>query len=229
MIRTVNLISGEGSTNLAVLEAQKPGGRLSGLVETVAIISSDPQATGIKKALDSGFPSAHIHVVSTGPGLARELLAVLDQYQPDYFHQLGWVPKTPTEVINRYDGLNQHLGPGGRWMYRARRIYALLRFEALIGEKRLLPIFCQRVASEYDAGNVIYARWIRMAIDESAEQIADRVLPIEHAVQIEALRRLATGHPIRERPVPRFARAKGQEELLLQAKREARDRYPPES
>lgn len=228
MIRTVNLISGGGSTNWAIVEAEKPGGQLDGLSQTVAIVSSDPRAPGIKKVLDAGFPDKNIHIVNTGAELTRELLSVLDQYEPDYFHQLGWMPLTPAEVINRYRGLNQHLGPGGRWMYRVRRIYALMRFESLIGERRLLPVFCQRVAPEYDAGNIVYARWVRMAIDESPEQVAKRVLHIEHEVQIEALRRLATEETIKERPVPRIARNKKQEELLLQAKREARDKYPPD-
>lgn len=228
MIRTVNLISGGGSTNLAVLEAQKPGGVLNGRVETVAIISSNPNASGIQKAIDAGFSDKNIHVIDPKTDLVGYLLRVLDRYKPEYFHQLGWMPLTPAEVINRYIGLNQHLGPGGRWMYGVRRIYALMRFESLIGETRLLPVFCQRVAPEYDAGNIIYARWVRMAIDESAEQVAKRVLPIEHQVQIEALWRLATGETIKERSVPGIARNKKQVELLLQAKREACDKYPPD-
>ncbi len=130
------------------------------------------------------------------------------------------------EVSDRYQGLNQHLGLGGRWMYGVRRIYALLRFQELIGESRSLPIFCQRVAPEYDAGNIIYARWIRLSKGLNAEQIAQSVLPIEHDVQIEALRRLATGDPIKERPVPKFAWTKKQEEFLLEAKQEARQAYP---
>ena len=67
------------------------------------------------------------------------------------------------------------------------------------------------------------------ALREAEEIVSDkRVLPIEHEVQIEALRRLATEETIKERPVPRIARNKKQEELLLQAKREARDKYPPD-
>jgi len=48
MLRFINLISGSGSTNLAVLKAEKPGGRLYNLTRTAAIISSDPEAEGIR-------------------------------------------------------------------------------------------------------------------------------------------------------------------------------------
>lgn len=226
MIRTVNLISGSGSTNAEILKAQKPGGVLHGLVSTVAVVSSDPAASGIKRARNTGFPESRIHIVDSNDKLTAQLLMILGRYKSDYFHQLGWMPKTPVEVIQKYKGLNQHLGPGGKWMYGVRRIYALIRFMSLTGRNLLLPIFCQWVAPEYDAGNIIYARWVRIAVDETAERVARRVLPIEHEVQIEALRRLAVGN-IQERPVPRFFRTKREEALLLQAKKEAREKYHP--
>ncbi len=225
MIRTVNLISGGGSTNLAVLEEQKSGGKLFGLVETVAIVSSDPQATGVKKALDFGFSSAYIHIVSSGDSLAGELLTILDRYQPDYFHQLGWMPKTPPEVLDRYKGLNQHLGPGGKWMYGVRRVYAHIRSCQMMGERRPIPIFCQRVESQYDEGDVIFLQYEEILPGETAEEAAERLLPIEHQVQIEALRRLATDQ-VKDQPVPNLAQNQAEEVFLEMAKKESRQKYP---
>ena len=64
MITTVNLISGEGSTNLAILDAQRPCGKLHGLVKTLAIVSSDPNAPGIERAIRQGFPEFDIRVAN---------------------------------------------------------------------------------------------------------------------------------------------------------------------
>lgn len=227
MLRVVNLISGGGSTNLAILRAELPGGILHGLVETVAIVSSDPEAKGIEGAKEAGFWAGDIYVVppASAGSLADNLLKVLNRYRPDYYHQLGWMPLTPWKVIRSYAGFNQHLGPGGKWMYGVRRIYAHMRFCELIGQIRPIPIFCQWVSPEYDAGGIVHVQYADFSPEETPEKIAARLLPIEHQVQIEALRRVAKD-VTRTRPVPRIALDYRERALLLRAKEEARDRYP---
>lgn len=226
ILKTVNFISGSGTTNLAVLKSQSSGGKLNGLVETLAIVSSDPDASGVQKAVDFGFPLKNIFIVNPKKeNLAEQLLKVLDKYKPDYFHQLGWLPFTPKEVIEKYQGLNQHLGPGGRWMYGVRRIYAHIRFCGLVGENRPIPVFCQKVAPQYDAGEIIYIRWEDILPGERTDKTAQRLLKVEHEVQIEGLYRLATGK-FKLEPVPKLALNPQEEELLFQARKEARDKIP---
>lgn len=226
MLKIVNFISGSGSTNLAVIRAERPGGKLYGLVETVAIVSSNPAAAGIQKAKEEEFPSRHIRVVpSSGKEFASQLLKILEEYQPDYFHQLGWMPLTPSEVIGRYKGLNQHLGPGGKGMRGVRRIYAHRRFCEIIGEQRPIPIFCQRVTSKFDEGDVVCLHYEDILPNETPEQAAKRLLVIEHQVQIEALYLLAMGL-VKTQPVPKLALNPEEERILLAAKKEARNKYP---
>ncbi len=229
MLRVVNFISGGGATNLAILEAEKPGGRLRGLVETVAVVSSSIRTAGIQAAIEKGFPPGHSWTISPrADNLAEQLLNILDnkKHQPvDYFHQLGWMPLTPPEVLKRYDGLNQHLGPGGKYMFGVRRIYVHTRFYQEVGRQQPIPIFCQRVAPEYDKGKVIYLRYEDISPNERAEEAAERLLLIEHQVQIEALHGLATGS-FTEQPVPQYALNLEEEKLLLRIKREARGKYP---
>lgn len=228
MLKTVNLISGSGTTNEAILLAEKSGGVLDGLVKTLAIISSDPEAPGIERAKKAGFNEKDIYVVVPGENFGERLLEVLDKYKPDFFHQLGWFPFTPTGVIEKYNGLNQHLGPGGKWMYGVRRIYAHMKFCEMIGEKRPIPIFCHLVTIEkpnYDEGEVVAVKWVDLLPNELAEDVMARLAPVEYEVQIEALRRLSSGNCKLERN-PVIAKNIKEEELLLQAKIAARDKYP---
>lgn len=230
MLKTVNFISGSGTTNLAVLQAEKPGGVLYGLAETLAIVSSDLQAPGIERAKETGFEEKNIFIVNPAEDLTPQLLKILDQYQPDYFHQLGWFPMTPIEVIKKYKGLNQHLGPGGKWMYGIRRIYAHMRFCEMIKEDRPIPIFCHLITpdkSGYDEGDVVYVKWEKLFKNESPEKALARLAPIEYQVQIEALRRLAEGS-YKLQPSPEITKTEDEEKLLLQARMEARDKYPPD-
>lgn len=229
MLKFINLISGSGSTNLAILEAEEPGGKLYGLTKTVAIVSSDPKAKGIERAKEAGFPGKNIFVVFPQKGnLAKQLLDIFGRYKPDYFHQLGWMPLTPLEVIKSYQGLNQHMGPGGKWMYGVRRIYAHIVFCQRIGERRSFPIFCQRVAPEYDKGNVIYVRYEEIKPGEAPEEAAERLLALEHQVQIEGRYRLAKGN-FKEEPVPKIVKNPEEEKILFEVMKEARQKYPPES
>jgi folate-dependent phosphoribosylglycinamide formyltransferase PurN len=222
---TVNLISGGGSTNLAVLEAQKPGGKLHGLVKTEAIICNNSKAAGIQRAIDVGFPKENIHLVSRAKGsLGEQILEVLYDYKPNYFHQLGWMPHTPSMVIDLFRGLNQHLGPGGEFMYGERRIFTHMLFCRMIGERRPIPIFCQYVDPAYDQGKVVYARFEDFAFTESVSAIAKRLLPIEHEVQIEALFRLATGI-VQCFPVPRVYETPKEKRLMDAARLEAEGFY----
>ena len=55
MLKVVNLISGKGTTNLAIFEAESPGGKLYGIVETVAIVFSNPLSPGRLEAEKKGF------------------------------------------------------------------------------------------------------------------------------------------------------------------------------
>ncbi len=217
MLKFINLISGGGSTNLAVLLAERPGGKLYGLTKTIAIISSDSKAKGIERAKEAGFPEKDIHLVEPKKGnLAKQLLEIFKRYRPDYFHQLGWMSLTPLEVIKNYQGLNQHLGPGGKWMYGARRICAHMIFCQRIGELRPIPIFCQWVEREYDKGNVIYLRYEELRANETPEGAAERLLVIEHQVQIEGRWLVARG-TFKEEPVPKIAKNPEEEKILFDA------------
>jgi folate-dependent phosphoribosylglycinamide formyltransferase PurN len=224
MITTANLISGGGSTSLAVIKAQEPGGILHGLVKTLAIISSDENAIGIQKAIDFGFPEENIRVANPKKGdLAGQLLKILVEYNPHYFHQLGWMPWTPTKVIQKFTGLNQHLGPDGKFMHGERRIFAHLNFCMVIGEKRLIPVFCQFVHPKYDQGDIIHVEFVDFDFAESVSEIATRLLPIEHRVQIEALRLLALGKAM-PLPVPLVYRTL-QEQLMMEEIRVKTDQF----
>ena len=96
-----------------------------------------------------------------------------------------------------------------------------------IGELRPIPIFCQRVAPEYDKGNVIYLRYEELRDNEIPEEAAKRLLAIEYYVQIEGRLRLARG-TFKEEPVPKIAKNLEEEKILFGAMKEARDKYPSE-
>lgn len=224
-LRVINMISGSGTTNLSVLESEQPGRYLSGLTETVALISSDPAASGLEKAIQAGFPAEHAHIVDPKNDLGGQLANLFEIYHPDFYHQMGWIPLTPEQIVEIYLGLNQHYGPGGKWMYGDRRPYAHKLFCEMIGETRPIPVFAQLVETEYDAGQAIYSELTEFYPGETLEDAIKRIIKIEHGVQIQARRSLGTGKAY-PHPLPEIAYSEAEEALLFIAKKEARDRYP---
>lgn len=109
-------------------------------------------------------------------------------------------------------------------MYGERRIYAHLRFCALVGGRRSIPVFCQYAHQEYDQGDVVCVRFQDFVFTESVQEIAKRLLPIEHEMQIEALRLLATGQA-RPIPVPSVWETWEEKFLMDQARMEAETFY----
>jgi len=230
-LRGVSLISGGASTCLRVIQEENPGGALWSVSETVAVIASTDDVSGIQNLKDIGYPADDIHVVNPKNGyFATKLLMFLDKYKPDFFHQLGWMPLTPDEIMDQYVGLNQHLGPGGKWMYGVRRVYAHMRFCQEVGRIIPISVFCQFVDPVYDAGKVLSIRNIDLDFSKTPEQNAEMLLPIEHEVQIAGRMELFFDKsPSDAQLVPNIAKSLREEEILFAMKKEARDKYPPEA
>ncbi len=225
----VNLISGGASTCLRVIKEELPEGVLFGATKTVAIIADSHDVSGIQNVKNVNFPEEHIHVVEKGPDFAERILDVLNTYRPDFFHQLGWMPHMPEEVMAQYVGLNQHLGPGGKWMYGVRRVYAHMRFCQEVGRIMPIQVFCQFVDPVYDAGKIAHARKIDLDFARTPEENAEMLLPIEHGVQIYGRLEMFYGSAHSSRAVDKpmnIALNEKEEELLLTIKKEARDKYP---
>jgi len=229
-LKGVSLISGGASTCLRVIEEEAPGGALWMRSETVAVIANEDDVDGIQNLKDVGYPTDDIYVVDPmGGNLAEGLLKILDKYKPDFFHQLGWMPLTPKKVMEQYVGLNQHLGPGGKWMYGVRRVYAHMRFCQEVGRTVPIPVFCQFVDPVYDAGKILSIRNIDLDFSKTPEENAQMLLPIEHEVQIAGRMELFFDKtPFDAKFVPNIAKDEQEEKILFAMKKEARDQYPPE-
>jgi hypothetical protein len=210
--RFINLIWGSGSTNAKVLLEEKPGGSLHGYSETVAIVSSS-DASGIVKALELGFPEERICLFDPAKKTGPQLIEIFSQYEFDYYHMMGWYPMIPRSVIERYEGYNQHMGPGGKWMDGACRMYAQMRFNEEMDENLAVPLFMQEVSPVVDDGDTVCVNYHHLIPGETAGEAQERLKYLEWGVQIEGRRSLANGTVVRK-PVPRVYRTPKEKDLM---------------
>ncbi len=241
-LRIVILISGGGTTMEKIVHETQEG-TLRGKVKVAAVISDRSEAKGITKATSKGIKT---FVIDKKPFLTREALGdvivrICEEEEIDVILQNGWLSYTPENVVKEYPGriFNQHPGPldrdnkdihgnplhfGGKGMHGLAIHAAVLKFQEL--SHRTFPteatIHC--VTTEVDRGEVVYRAPVSVCPDDTAEILAERVLPHEHAGQIIFLHNLYNGRinpQKRNEPLIR----NGEENLLYEAKKYGVDKY----
>jgi folate-dependent phosphoribosylglycinamide formyltransferase PurN len=209
--------SGGASTACAVQNAVAEGILT---LDLVLAISSNPKASGIEKLKKLGikveivnpkdFPNSEL--------FGQALLELLRANKVDIIAQLGWLAKTPSNVINAYPSriINQHPGPldhsshndfGGTGMHGLRVHAARLHFAKNTGvHNAYTEASSHYVTKNYDEGKVVGRTRVEIpqellrrdlsnpdSFRAAAEELQQLVLPYEHALQIEALSKLVTG------------------------------------
>jgi phosphoribosylglycinamide formyltransferase 1 len=208
MIRLAILISGSGTTASAVLKACREG-KLKGM-ETAIVISSRSDALGLAKAKSYNVPTIVIN--------PKELLPILRTHRIDVISQNGWLPLTPPEVIDTYEGkiINQHPGPldpgyldfGGKGMFGKRVIAARMAYAWMIGRDYWTEATTHHVTAEYDKGQLVrteklsiptVARLLTLPqlrdssqkLIDATNRVAAALLPLEHTNVIASLQTFA--------------------------------------
>ncbi len=237
-VKLALLISGSGTTMEAIIKATRDG-RLPN-VEPALIIASDPLAGGIAKAHALHIKEQDILVMhpkdfKTRKEFGEKIIEECKSREVDIIGQYGWMIKTPENVINVYEGriINQHPGPldtgrpdfGGAGMFGLRVHQARLEFIKKADSEFWTEATAHLVTKEFDQGVIIKRRQVPTLKYDTAETLSRRVLPVEHEVQIEALKDLSSGNvEIFQRETPLVF--PGEEELLEECKEIAKKMYP---
>lgn len=231
-LRTALLISGSGTTAEAVITKCRKG-ELKG-INPVIVISNNPHAEGLMKAQKLGIKTGVIQqrLFMSTDAFGNELLNSLHNNRIDLVAQLGWLPKTPLNVVQEYNNriFNQHSAPldpgrpdfGGKGMYGLRTHLAVLLYKQLTGSQLKTEATTHQVNQNYDQGDIIRRVTMKivnpsriMAIEEitdnptiqqqlleSAGDIQKGLLPIEHNNVVLTLRDYVNGE------IPVFRREK---------------------
>lgn len=187
------LVSGRGSNLSAVLGAVADG-RLSG-IEPQVVVSNRPSIPALEVARSHGVPTvvlrrsdfggdaagrdAAIGHTLTRHGVELALLAGYDQVlRPDFFHAFGG------RTLNVHPSLLP--AHGGRGM-----LGLAVHRSVLAAGDRETGVTIHDVTEALDAGPVIASHRLAVRPGEGAEELAQRVLELEHRLLVSTLARLA--------------------------------------
>lgn len=201
------LISGGGSTLASVLQAIRDG-TLTRVVPAL-VIASRSSAGGLERAKALMPNPEDVIVLKEGDYPCAEaygdaINAACSARDVDGLSLNGFLRRVPLNVIERYGShiYNQHPGAldtgypdfGGEGMYGLRVHYVAVHFAHATG-RLFTEATVHRLSrdGQYDRGPIVGRSVISVYPDDTPETLQRRVLPCEHLLVKEHLRRVAHG------------------------------------
>ena len=161
-------------------------GKLS--AEIVGVVGSKRDAPALERARDEGLPVQVLSPKILGDRYETRLLETLENLKADTIALAGYMRMLPAGVVARFPHriLNTHpaLLPafGGQGMYGHHVHEAVLAYGAKVSGCTV-----HFVDERYDNGPVIVQKIVPVLEQDTAESLAARILPEEHAAFVEAL------------------------------------------
>jgi formyltetrahydrofolate-dependent phosphoribosylglycinamide formyltransferase len=184
--------SGRGSNLQAIIDGVEEG-RLN--CEIVFVLSNNSSSGALEIARRKNIPAFHLSErVFHKNNFEESLIDLLEKYKPDLIVLAGYMKLVPVSVIkkfrNRIINIHPALLPkyGGKGMYGMNVHNAVFR----AGEK-VSGVTIHLVNENYDEGRIIYQEQIDISDCKSPEEIAERVLKLEHKVYPDVIQKIIEG------------------------------------
>ena len=170
--------SGGGSNFQALLDHQS----FAGGWRIVLLVSDREDGGALKRAEAAGVETAVVATVGREPGdVARQTLDALGRHGVELILLAGYLKLVPTEVLERYRGRVLNIHPallpsfGGKGMYGMKVHRAVI--ESGVAASGATVHF---VDEEYDRGTVLAQRHVVVRPGDTPEELAARILTVEH-------------------------------------------------
>lgn len=186
-VRLAVLLSGRGSNFQAIHEAVRSGALPA---EIVCVVSNRPEAPGLLRAREYGYPAHAIDHKSFASRRAHEeeVTRVISSEQPDFLVLAGYMRLLSAEFVgafpNRILNIHPSLLPAFPGVDAQRQA-----FEHGVKVSGCTVHF---VDEHLDAGPIVVQRAVAVLDDDTAETLGRRILDEEHRAYVDALAALAT-------------------------------------
>jgi len=187
--RVAILISGRGSNMVALIDAAKAAEYPA---EIALVISNVPEAAGLARAREAGIATEVIDHKPFGKNreaFDRQLDAALEAHRIDIVCLAGFLRVLSPWFAQRWNGRLINIHPS-----------LLPAFKGLNTHERAISAGAKEhgatvhfVVPELDSGPIIEQASVPVLPEDTPEQLAARVLEIEHRIYPLALKRVAEG------------------------------------
>lgn len=186
-LKLLLLASGRGSHAVNLIEATGDG-RIQGVV--VRLVSDRADAPALQSARALGVPTTVLQPFRPGARLApeaeAELLQIVDKDAPDLIALCGFMRLLRKSFLDRVSAPILNVHPS-----------LLPAFPGLEAQRRAIEtgapttgVTVHRVDAGMDTGPILVQASTEILPGETAESLAERLLPIEHRLYVEAIQRI---------------------------------------
>ncbi|MBE3637830.1 phosphoribosylglycinamide formyltransferase [Mangrovicoccus algicola] len=186
--RVAILISGGGS-NMVALADSMTGDHPA---RPCLVLANTAGAGGLARAAERGIPTAVVDHRPFGkdrPAFEAELTRVLEEARPDILCLAGFMRVLTEGFVTRWQGRMLNIHPSLLPKYRGLHTHA----RAIEAGDAEHGCTVHEVTPELDGGPILGQASLPILAEDTPESLAARVLPLEHRLYPEALRRFAGG------------------------------------
>lgn len=192
-MRLAVFASGGGTNFQAILDAIADGD----LPATVALcVSNRPDAGALERAERHDVPTAVLDpdAFSSAKAFAEELLSTLSDFRVTFIALAGYLRKIPSPVIERFRHRITNIHPALLPAFGGKGMYGMNVHRAVVEHGvRWSGATVHLVDETYDTGPIVLQEPVPVYPEDTPQQLADRILPVEHRLYSEALRLFAEG------------------------------------
>jgi len=178
--KIVVLISGSGS-NLQALVDKLHQQQIDGQqVEIVAVISNKADAYGLERAREANIPAILVESKGVASREAYDALlsAELDKLQPDLILLAGFMRILTTDFVNQYQGKMLNIHPSLLPKYQGVNTHQ----RAIDAGDKEHGASVHFVTPELDSGPTVLQAKVPIFTEDTAQDLAERVLTQEHQI-----------------------------------------------
>lgn len=197
MLKISVMVSGGGTNFQAVIDGVSSGQIPDSKI--VQVISSSSRAYALERAKKHGIPG---FVVSSSdyPDQAEKadrILQLLKEKETDLIVLAGYMSVIDERIVDAYRGRIINIHPSLIPKYCGKGFYGKKVHEAVIaGGEKVSGATVHFVDEGIDTGTIILQEQVPVLPEDTADDLAARVLVIEHKILTEAIRRIASGEMI---------------------------------
>lgn len=188
MKKVAILISGSGS-NMVTLAQSMTGDHPA---RACVVLSNRPDAGGLAKAAALGIPTVVVdHKDYKGDRAAFDaaVMKTLAPYDPDVVALAGFMRILTPEFIAHFAGKMLNIHPSLLPKYKGLHTHQ----RAIDAGDEVAGCSVHEVTAELDGGPILAQGRVAVLAGDTADALAARVLPLEHKLYPETLRRFVSG------------------------------------
>ncbi|HEY7864863.1 MAG TPA: phosphoribosylglycinamide formyltransferase [Psychromonas sp.] len=189
--KIVVLLSGNGSNLQNIIDKLHNTELNNQHIEIVAVLSNKADAYGLQRAQDAGIK--HKAIISKGISSREQydtlLSREIDQYQPDLIVMAGFMRILSAQFIDQYTGKMLNIHPSLLPKYQGINTHQ----RAIDAGDSAHGASVHFVTEELDSGATVLQARVPIFSEDSAEDLAERVLTQEHLIYPLAIQWFLSG------------------------------------